>query len=63
MLEEEKNKECVEAVPGPAIVLTKEEAEKIKNYKSDYLKQNMETLKKIKQHITHKQQNEEELSK
>ena len=70
MSEKNNNKEnfAVEAVPGPAIILTKQEAEKVKNSKSNLTKEQklaqQIALKKIKEQIERsKKTNEPDLSK
>ena len=53
---EEKEREYCEVVPGPAICLTKEEYERIKNAKVDpeMRKRNQKNFNKIKGHINNK---------
>lgn len=62
--EKQNNREYVEAVPGPAIVITREEYEKMKNSENLSAKKrlkNDETLKKFKEQL--KRSKEEDLSK
>ena len=64
-MSKQKNEFTILAVPGPAIILTKEQAEKVKNSKSQLSKEQKQAnelaLKKFKEQL--KKSKETELTK